>query len=102
MHTDVSSVKTSNLNSTLPELQTSVCQSQNESLLNASSEAFYTPVASFDPAMPTLSPQPPVPMIKEEPESHFLDSSLNNVSSSCIDSPQGVALKGKISDEVCI
>lgn len=85
----------------LPQLHTSISQVKAESLPSTPSDTFYTPVASIDPVMPTLSPQPPVPVIKEEIPSHLIDSSQNNMSISNVGSPQGVALKGRISDEVC-
>lgn len=85
--------------SNLPQLQTSVSHCKTESLPNTPSDAFYTQ-ASVDPVMPTLSPQPRV--IKDENSSHFLQSSQNNISNPGAESPQGISLKVKISDEVCL
>lgn len=53
--------------------------------------ASYPQLSSSDPVMPTLSPQPPV--VKDE--AYFQTDEEQR------GSPQGVALKGKISDEVC-
>ena len=81
-------------NSNLPQLQFKC-----ESLPNTPSDVFYTQ-ASVDPVMPTLSPQPPV--IKDENSPHFLESSQNNISNTDAESPQRIALKGKLSEEVSL
>ncbi|KFM61516.1 hypothetical protein X975_13244, partial [Stegodyphus mimosarum] len=76
----------------IPQLQ---CKSESQQV--AFMEMQYSQLSSFDPAMPTLSPQPPV--VKEE--AHSLDTHCQvNISSPVVNSPHCVTLKGKLCDEI--